>query len=287
MTMRNFSRATPGHSGSGACFASFNGMDTHSFHLPPLHGKLVGALGGMGPVASAHFLASLYRPDANGETAGEQELPRVTLISDPTMPDRTDLFLRGEVTEIVERTDRSCRILLDGGAEKIVLCCFTLHHILDRLSESVREAIIPLPDLGLSMVLETRRKTLVLCTKGTAKLGIFERSPLWVGAREWIVLPDEGDQRRIHDVIYRLKRNGDPEDAWNEVRPLAEKYGVEDFLVGCTEFHLLSELHLPNLRDPLLEISKAIRGERIVTERGVPAEEPRRWSELLSGSGEL
>jgi hypothetical protein len=51
---------------------------------------LWGILGGMGPLSSAGFLATVYRLEA----ASEQEMPMIILISDPDVPDRTDAIVK-------------------------------------------------------------------------------------------------------------------------------------------------------------------------------------------------
>ena len=48
--------------------------------------KLLGILGGMGPLASAEFLKTIYE---YGTRDLEQRSPACILYSDPTFPDRT------------------------------------------------------------------------------------------------------------------------------------------------------------------------------------------------------
>lgn len=47
----------------------------------------LGVLGGMGPLASAEFLKTIYECSVAG---GEQRSPSVIMYSDPTFPDRTE-----------------------------------------------------------------------------------------------------------------------------------------------------------------------------------------------------
>jgi len=56
-----------------------------------------GTLGGMGPLTSAEFLIYIYKLSL-GRT--EQNMPRLYLMSDPTVPDRTKA-LNGEYDNIL------------------------------------------------------------------------------------------------------------------------------------------------------------------------------------------
>ena len=65
---------------------------------------VIGVLGGMGPMASAEFLKTVYTC-CRGEV--EQEFPVVMVYSDPTIPDRTSAFRAGRDNEVLEPLDCS------------------------------------------------------------------------------------------------------------------------------------------------------------------------------------
>src|SRR4051794_22481107 len=52
----------------------------------------LGVLGGMGPAATAHFMKQLA---ASVEASTDQGHPKTVLLSDPSIPDRTQAILRG------------------------------------------------------------------------------------------------------------------------------------------------------------------------------------------------
>lgn len=62
--------------------------------------KTLGILGGMGPLASAEFLRTLYELNI---TYPEQNSLSCILLSDPTIPDRTQAILDGSIEEISAR----------------------------------------------------------------------------------------------------------------------------------------------------------------------------------------
>ena len=61
--------------------------------MKSLRGETLGVVGGIGPLASAEFVRTVYRCASWDR---EQEAPRVLMDSNPAFPDRTSAFLAGE-----------------------------------------------------------------------------------------------------------------------------------------------------------------------------------------------
>lgn len=201
--------------------------------------NVLGVLGGMGPLASAEFLKTIYEYSL-GEH--EQDSPIVVVFSDPTFPDRTDSFLRRNDDVLLKRLIEALRRLCEFGASKIVICCITLHYLLPRLPNDLRKQIISLVDVIFANVLQTQKGHLLVCTSGTQKLGIFQSHQQWMFAKDYLILPDENDQYLIHKLIYeRTKRNGDIRELKQLIELLLSKYQVDAFVAGCTEIHLLAK----------------------------------------------
>src|SRR5581483_3880188 len=83
-------------------------------------GKRLGILGGMGPLASAEFLSTLYRLNL---VEPEQDAPNCVLLSDPSFPDRTEAILAGDTRELARRLEASLQELLRQGTDRIVIAC--------------------------------------------------------------------------------------------------------------------------------------------------------------------
>lgn len=200
--------------------------------------SVFGVLGGMGPLASAEFVKTIYECSL---AAREQDTPRVVLYSDPTFPDRTEECLGGGEERLLAQLVEGLEVLRRCGAARVVICCLTIHHLLPRLPREAREPVRSLLDVIFDEVAESRRPHLLLCTTGARKLRIFQRHERWPQTRELFVLPDEGDQDEIHRLIYRIKRNQDLRRESLLLESLAAKYGLDAFIAGCTEFHLLAK----------------------------------------------
>jgi len=198
---------------------------------------VLGILGGMGPVASAEFVRTVYSFHHSGP---EQGAPVVVLYSDPTFPDRTDALLKGSDELLLKRLTEALTHLCEMGATEIVICCVTSHYLLARLPARLRGKIISLPDTIFDAVLRSERRHLLMCTQGTRQSGLFESHPQWAATRGRVVLPQPSDQQEIHELIYRLKKNVAIDELLPLVEALLRKYEVDSFIVGCTELHLVA-----------------------------------------------
>jgi aspartate racemase len=201
--------------------------------------SVLGVVGGLGPLASAEFLKTIYEYSLSGP---EQDSPTVIVYSDPTFPDRTEAFLAGnsdpllaQLTDVIER-------LIEAGATNVVFCCMTIHYLLPRLPPRLRERVISLLDIIFENVAFNRKRHLLICSSGTRKLGLFQNHELWPLVEPYIVLPDEDDQNRIHqDLIYPIKNNPDLSTLCPLPELLLKKYEVDSFIAGCSEVHILAK----------------------------------------------
>ncbi|HEV2863279.1 MAG TPA: amino acid racemase [Pyrinomonadaceae bacterium] len=199
-------------------------------------GNILGVVGGMGPLASAEFLKTIYECSL-GER--EQDAPIVVLSSDPTFPDRTSEFLRGSYDELLGRLTEALHRLRELGASKMVICCITCHHLLPRLPPELRRQVVSLLDVIFERVLRAEGRHLLICTNGARRMELFESHPSWGAASRFVVLPDDDDQQLIHELIYhRIKRNRDVRALLPTIGGLLRKYDAGSFIAGCTEIHL-------------------------------------------------
>jgi aspartate racemase len=211
-------------------------QDSDSRDEPSSGGRrILGILGGMGALASAEFLSTLYRLHA---TAREQEAPRCILLSDPSFPDRTEAILTGAEEPVGRLLAQALETLYAAGADRIVIACVTLHHFLSRVPASLRRGVISLPDLAMERLAVSAGRHLLLASSGTRAARIFERHPRWPEVAGRIVMPEAGDQEELHRWLYRLKASEDG-GCVDWLRELREKYQATGLVLACTELHLL------------------------------------------------
>jgi aspartate racemase len=204
-------------------------------------GNVLGVLGGMGGLASAEFVRTIY--EYSGRLClREQDAPAVVLYSDPGFPDRTEALLRGDDGVLLDRLVESLERLRALGTSRIVICCMTIHHLLPRLPRGLREQIIPLTDVAFAQVESLKKRHLVICSSGTRRLGLLQTHPRWEQVKDYLVFPGEADQDELHGLIYEVKRNRGIQRAVSFIESLLSVHGMDSFVAACSEIHLLTKL---------------------------------------------
>jgi aspartate racemase len=222
---------------------------------------LWGILGGMGPLASTEFLDNIYRLSL-GRT--EQDMPRVVLLSDPSVPDRTTAIKTGHIQEVVHDLRNLLTTLMQMDVDQIVIACVTAHFFLPFLDlpASIRSRMISLISIICDSLRADQGKYLLLRTSGTKDARIFEDHPGWSEVRSQICVPSDQDQETIHDqYLYQLKKRSINEDDLTLLKYLKDKYQVDGFIAGCTEVHLhIRDLLANSVRmiDPLYILAQRI-----------------------------
>jgi aspartate racemase len=230
--------------------------------------KPIGVLGGLGPLTSAEFMKTIYQSSL-GEY--EQHSPNVILLSDPAFPDRTSAILAGNEDVLIEPLTNSLQCLVDLGSDRIVICCMTIHAVLHKVPQNLRNRVVSLLDVIFDHVADSGGSHLIVCTKGTRQMKLFESHPRWEHTRDHFIMPGQSDQDMIHEMIYRMKSNSDREREVPILHKLGEEYSVNSFVSGCTEVHLLvKHLAYPGTAprhfgfvDPLMIIARQIAEARL------------------------
>ena len=155
--------------------------------------------------------------------------------------------------EELQRTDRwdeagdllasEARALAGAGAELIVLCTNTMHKLADRIVAAIDIPFVHIADTTAEAV-----RGAGLSTVGLLATAYTMEQDFYVGRlRERhgldVLIPDAGDRRLVHDVIYRELCVGVVSDASRGehrriMGDLAER-GAQGILLGCTELDLL------------------------------------------------
>ncbi|HET6978719.1 MAG TPA: aspartate/glutamate racemase family protein [Pyrinomonadaceae bacterium] len=226
-----------------------------------------GVVGGMGPFASAEFLKTIYE---FGLREQEQNSPTVIVYSDPSFPDRTTAFLKGDDDVLLAQLKRVIGHLCELNAVKIVLCCMTIHYLLPRLAPETRAKIWSMLDVIADHLAANDREYLLICSSGTRRLKLFENHPRWRQFKDRLVLPSVDDQERLHrELIYRIKLSSDVSPLFPLLEQMLEKYRVNAFVAGCSEIHVLAKRYAASgnghdvCLDPLTIIAREIAESHI------------------------
>ena len=201
--------------------------------------KTLGIIGGMGPMATAYLLQLIIEMT---DAKTDQEHLDVIVFNRPAVPDRT--------AYILDNTKPSPLPVLRDAAQKLtglgagVLCapCVTSHYFYEALSKG-----IPVP--FVHMLRETaeelrragRRKTGVMATTGTVRMGLFQSALGEAGIEAQ--LPSPACQELVMSMIYDEIKAGKPASPEKFQAAEEELYaqGCDSIVLGCTELSLIKK----------------------------------------------
>ena len=133
--------------------------------------KTLGIIGGMGPLATAHYMKLLTEMT---EAARDQDNLELLVISRPSIPDRTEFILGRSDQDPAPEMIRAGQQLTGMGAEIIGIPCMTAHYFHHRLEEAIGAPIIhAVRETAAELAAAGVRCAGILATEGTVRAGIF------------------------------------------------------------------------------------------------------------------
>jgi aspartate racemase len=202
--------------------------------------RVLGVLGGMGPLASAHFMVrlTLLTPDA----ARDQDHIPAVLWSDPRVPDRTAARLGGGDNPLPWLV-RGIRGLEAAGCGAIAIPCNTVHGWFEDMQAATSLPILHIVDAAAA---ELRRLGVpghgrigVMGTAGTLAMRLYQARLEALGWECLVPTPEEME-RLVTPAIAEVKANR----VAAAYAPLAEAArnlaarGAAAVVLGCTEIPL-------------------------------------------------
>jgi aspartate racemase len=218
---------------------------------------VVGILGGMGPVATAQFYATLIR---RTPAASDQEHLRVVMWADPTVPDR-NAAVAGDGPDPTPWLLRGARILETAGADLIAVPCNAAHVFLPDVRRAVGVRILDMVDETVRRLTSDHpgvRRAGLLATDGTLASGLYDRAFSRQGIE--VLTPDPADQDRlVMGSVYSIKVGRTGPAVRSNVLTAAEKLvarGAEVIVGACSELPLV--LDEGELAVPLVDTTETL-----------------------------
>ncbi len=200
--------------------------------------KILGVLGGMGPLASAHFMTRLTMLTPAGRD--QDHIPTI-LWSDPRVPDRIAGY-RGDGEDPLPALLRGVDGLRRAGCGAIVIACNTAHawyepmekaagvpilHIVDAAAADLARAGIPRGTIGL------------MGTVPTLAMRLYQDRLATLG---WdCLVPDDDEMRRLvlpAIAAVKVNRLAEAYPPLVEVVNSLAARGATAVVLGCTEIPL-------------------------------------------------
>ena len=168
-------------------------------------------------------------------------------------------FEEVERCQAEDRWDEATELMVDaarrlkaGGADILVICTNTMHRMADEVEATAGLPLVHIADATAAAV----------TTRGIERVGLlgtaytmehdFYRGRLIDRHGLKVVIPEESDRRRVHDVIYDELCQGEvrreSRARFLEIVGRLRTHGAEGVILGCTEIGLLigqNDLDIP------------------------------------------
>ncbi len=203
--------------------------------------KLLGILGGLGPMSTAYFYEMITR---HTEVSCDQEHIDMVISSSSTTPDRTGYILGASTDNPAPRMIADAKKLVEFGADVIAIPCNTAHYFYSEVQKNITVPII-------HIIYETVKyckslgadKIGIMATDGTVMSNTYQRI-----AEEFdieCIVPSVDNQRKVMDIIYGSVKQGKPVDmkSFYAVSRELTKAGCDRIILGCTELSLIKRDH--------------------------------------------
>ena len=219
--------------------------------------KVIGILGGMGPLATVAFEETLLRTSG---AKRDGEYPILITLNDGTMPDRTGALLHGGKSP-VPRMCEGIQRLRSMGAEVICMPCNTAHAFVPELTDVLDGvAFVHIVEAVCTLIQERYPETKyvgVLGTTGTRASKHYDRILAQAGLH--IVYPDAPQQDLVMDAIYGKfgVKSGYLDEPRAQLEPIVDhvqNLGADVVVLGCTELPLA----LKHASLPLIDSNEAL-----------------------------
>ncbi len=218
--------------------------------------RVLGIIGGLGPMATVHLLELLVNIS---NVQVDQEHLNSLVYNLPSIPDRT-AYIKGESNEDPRiKMIEALKSMESQGADYVGIPCITAHCFFEELSSSIEIPIINIISETIDYLKREKIKSVgIMATNGTIGIGIFQKY-LEENNIKWYI-PNEYYQEKVMDIIYKEIKasNYINLDKFNEVSDHLKELGSEKIILGCTELSLINkEYKLDNTYIDLLKILAA------------------------------
>jgi aspartate racemase len=215
--------------------------------LPELHPydgpsrRVVGVLGGMGPLATADFFCKVVLRTV--VTTESDHLP-IAIWSNPEIPDRTRALLGLGPSPVPAMADGVTR-LLHMGATAIAVPCNTAHAFFAELEAATGATFLNMVHIAADEVVRKHpraRRVGVLATQGTRLAGLYADAFRMRGVSV-VDLPDDLQRRCVDVAIKEVKTGGDRLRAAALLKDAAAALvdrGADVAVAACTEIPLVA-----------------------------------------------
>ena len=209
--------------------------------------RTIGVIGGMGPAATADFMARLV---AGAGAARDSDHPRVLIDSNPQVPDR-NAAVAGTGPSPGPVLAAMASNLLAQGAEVLAMPCNAAHGWADSVRAVAGSRFVDIVDTAIAMaMLHNPRRIGVIAIGATLDRGLYDRAPVPVIA---------ADRAVVQVLVNRIKAGDTGAAVATAMTAIAAGLvadGADVIVAACTEVPLV--LAASAVTVPLIDATAAL-----------------------------
>ncbi|MFA4647156.1 aspartate racemase [Pyrococcus kukulkanii] len=193
--------------------------------------KVIGILGGMGPLATVELFRRIVEKTP---AKRDQDHPKIIIYNNPQIPDRT-AFILGKGEDPRPQLIWTAKKLEECGADFIIMPCNTAHAFIEDIQKEIGIPIISMVEETARMLSEIGcRKAGLIATTGTIVSRVYHKALERYGIE--VILPE--NQEEVMRGIYEGVKAGNlklgREILLNVAKEL-ERKSADCIIAGCTE----------------------------------------------------
>ncbi|GAB3630169.1 Aspartate racemase [Pandoraea terrae] len=199
---------------------------------------VIGVIGGMGPMATADFLAKLT---AATPVATEQDHLRVLIDSNPKIPDRNHA-IRGTGESPASAIAETARGLQRSGADFLVMACNTAHAFESAIGDAVSIPFVSMVEEASDACVRrhpSARRVGLLAAPGCLNAGLYQTALSRRGRQT--IEPPENYEADFAALLYQIKTSGVSDAVRAGMKALGGALiaaGADVLIAACTEVPL-------------------------------------------------
>ncbi len=203
--------------------------------------KILGVLGGVGPLATIYF-ADLVVKMTDAKT--DQEHIAMVILNHSSIPDRTEYIIDKAKPNPLPVMINDAKMLEEDNCDYIVIPCNTAHYFYDEIQKSVGVPIINILEETVKYCEKTVaniKKIGVLATDGTIRSQAYQNIIKKHGLE--CVVPEEAEQKSLMNIIYNQVKAGGEVDIFEFQRIIGslKNLGCDAVVLGCTELSIIKK----------------------------------------------
>lgn len=197
--------------------------------------KLVGIIGGMGPLATIDLYKKVvFLTNAKSD---QENIPLI-IDNNTLIPDRTAYILGAKEDPFAELL-KSAKRLKQSGCDAFCMACNTAHFFADRLVEQSGLPILHITKITVNAIkkeYKNVKKVAVLSTIGTQKAGIYDNELKKNGFLTADI--SQISMKKLMSCIYDGVKAGKIEDFVPKFKEILNEIDADIYITACTEIPL-------------------------------------------------